>query len=135
MNPYALPPSEPTPEVDADTLQSAKRTARSLASGGAVVGSIASRLKSQGLDPTNAEQIATYAVIERSRLERFTGFCIAGFGTCLVVVGYVLSFYFLRRIPIYVAMAGMFFVLLGLAKAFHRSKLRRPQPTEKRRLR
>tara|TARA_R110002073_G_scaffold336551_2_gene535353 strand:- start:26233 stop:26460 length:228 start_codon:yes stop_codon:yes gene_type:complete len=69
MNPYALPPSEHTPELDADTLRSAKQTARSLASSGTVVGSIKNKLKSKGLDPANAERIATDAVIARSRLK------------------------------------------------------------------
>ena len=128
MNPYTLPSSKPTPDLAPDTLRSAKQTAKSLASRGAVVGSIASKLKSKGLDPTNAEQIATDAVIARSRLERLIGFSIAGFGGCLVIVRYMLSFYFVRRIPVYVTMAGMFFVMLGLTKAFHRSKLNRPKP-------
>ena len=107
-------------------MRKAKQAATKLAAGGGVVGSISKKIQSMGLDASHAEAIAMDAVIARSRIERLQGIGIVGIGMCLVFVGYLLSFVFVRRIPLAVAITGIFFAMLGCARIFHRSKIHRP---------
>ncbi|MEO9595860.1 hypothetical protein [Rhodopirellula bahusiensis] len=128
MNPYARESTDRLPELDAETWRLAKSEARSLASSGAVVGSITQRLKSKGIDAANAELIAIDAVIARSRIERAIGLGIAGFGALLVLAGVGVFLFVGRRMGIYAGMAGMFLAMLGLVRVFQQSKLPRPRP-------
>jgi len=126
MNPYSLPPSDTPTQIDEDTMRKAKQAATRLATGGSVVGSISKKIQSMGVDASNAEAIAMNAVIARSRIERLQGIGIVVLGICLVLGGYLLSYVFVRRIPLAVAVTGVFFAMLGCARIFHRSKIHRP---------
>ncbi|WP_372725153.1 hypothetical protein [Novipirellula sp.] len=128
VNPYSLASSDALPQIDEPLKRKAKQAATKLAAGGSVVGSISKKLQTMGIDASNAEAIALDAVMTRSRFERLQGVGIVGFGMCVVFAGYLLSFVFIRRIPLAIAITGLFFVMLGFSRIFHRSKIHRPGP-------
>ncbi len=126
MNPYSVVEKDAPTQVDEAALRKARQAAVKLASGGAVVGSISKKIQCMGLDTSTAEAVATDAVIARLRVERLQGIGIIVFGMSIAFGGYLLSFVFTLRIPFVVAITGAFFVMLGCARAFQRSKLHRP---------
>ena len=126
MSPYSLLPIDASTKVDESTMREAQQVARKLAAGGSVVGSISKKIQNMGVDDSIAEAIAIDAVLARSRLERLQGAGIAVFGMCLIILGYLLSFVFVRKIPLAVAISGVFFVMLGCARMFHRSRIHLP---------
>lgn len=109
-------------------MRRAKEVATRLAAGGSVVGSISKKLQAMDVDLNNAEAIAMEAVIARSRVERLHGVGIVGFGICVVLSAYLLSLFFIRGVVVSVAITGVFFVMLGVARVFHRSRILRPRP-------
>ena len=127
-NPYAVEQPEGVTSLDAVSARNARATAKRLAAGGAAVGSIAKKLQSIGLDQSSANEFAKDALIARSRIERIVGILLVAFGCALLFAGYALSYYFVRRIPVYVAMAGAFVLMIGCVKLFHRNKFAPPKP-------
>ena len=128
MNPYSLDQPNATTSLDPKAARDARAVARKLATGGAATGSIVKKLQSMGLDQRIAHDYAMDALIARSRIQRIVGILLVAIGCALVLAGYLLSFYFVRRIPVYVAMAGAFVLMIGCVKLFHRNKVAPPKP-------
>lgn len=124
INPYSFTASQ-LPELDAATLSAAKAMAKSLAASGSAVPGIAKKLQMKGIDAGNAEEIAIDAVIARSRLTRIAGIVQAVCGLLIVIVGHGIAKFGFVKYGMTIAVLGLFVIALGVAKLFHRIRLRR----------
>lgn len=121
MNPYALPAIDSLrPELAAE----GRKLARQLAASGAARGAIVRKLRDIGIDGRCGEELATGALVSRSRRKRMIGMLTLVAGLCLISLAWTLSLFFHARIPVAVAMIGLFVTMLGCANLFHRSEIK-----------
>ena len=103
-------------------MSEGRALARELARSGAANGAILKKLRDIGIEGGLAEEIAIDALVARSRVHRVRGLMTAVAGLILLVVSGLLSLFFTARVPIAVAMFGLFLCMLGAAGLFHRTK-------------
>lgn len=128
-NPYAMPKRGDLPP---QLIEQGRMIARRLASSGASSGSILKRLRDIGIEGPIAESLAAESVLGRDRIRRLLGFATLLAGIAIIFIAWLLWQRLFAKLPIGIAMFGVFLCMLGCVSLFSRTHTKPSGPKTER---